>query len=140
MAVVNQFGNTSEFKHFFHLDAETNFDLMLTFQVLHREIGLLEEKSYLLESHLLDYYEKNPGSKIKPQILCVVLIHYFSRTLGSVGIKQICKIFQIDYGWFRRKRRDYLTRLGIFDADTDKNSLLGRSYRHEWRLTASLGI
>jgi len=140
MAVVNQFGNTSGFKHFFHLEAETNFDLMLTLQVLHREIGFLEEKSYLIETHLLDYYERNPGSKIKPQILCVVLIHYFSRNLGSVGINQICKIFKIDYGWFRRKRRDYLSRFGILDVETDKNSLLGKNYHHEWRSTASLGI
>ena len=116
------------------------FDLIFTFQTMHREIRLSADKSELIENHLKDYYERHPDSKIKPQILCVVLIHFFSRHIGSIGIHRICKIFKIDYSWFRRVRRDYLQRLEVFEPELEKQYPFGQSYYNEWRSPVIIGL
>lgn len=111
------------------LDRQIYIDLVFTVQKLYREFPMLDiETIEKIESQLVEFYEKNSNTRIKPRTICAVLVYHYSHRL-AITMSHTCRVFEINITWFRKKRRDYLVKLG-FDY---QNNILGQN-QSEWRL------
>ena len=120
--------NYSYFQNF--LERQIYIDLMFTIQTLYREFPMLDKQLIdKIESILINYYENNSNTRIKPRTVCAVLVYHFANRL-AVTMSQTCKTFDINIAWFRKKRKDYIIKLGI---ENKHNSLNNNQY-YEWRL------
>ena len=88
-----------------------------------------------IEDRLISFYENNTNSKIKPRTICAVLVYHFANRV-AITMSQTCRVFDINITWFRKKRKDYLQKLGI---DT-QNQFSNQFQYSEWRLFTTLRI
>jgi hypothetical protein len=86
-----------------------------------------------IEENLISFYETNTNSRIKPRTICAILVYHYANRI-AITMSQICRVFDINITWFRKKRKEYLQKLGI---DT-QNQFLNQFQYSEWRLYTSL--
>lgn len=124
--------NYTYFQNF--LERQIYIDLVFAVQTLYREFPMLDRKVIdEIEDRLISFYETNPNSKIKPRTICAVLVYHFGNRV-AITMSQTCKVFDINITWFRKKRKDYLQKLGI---DT-QNQFSSQFQYSEWRLFTTL--
>lgn len=118
-----------------HLSRKTYVELMFALQTLHREFSLLGEKILEeIEDLVVEFFDQSENSRVKPRTVVAVLVHHFSKNLHPTTTGQICKVFEVNSTWLRRKRRSYLNQLGL----VVDNPALSQHYTHEWRSFPSL--
>ena len=88
-----------------------------------------------IEDKLISFYDNNTNSRIKPRTICAVLVYHFANKV-AITMSQTCKVFNINITWFRKKRKDYLQKLGI----DSKNQIFNQFQYSEWRLYTSLRL
>ena len=111
------------------LERQIYIDLVFTVQKLYREFPLFDlETIEKIESFLVEFYEKNSNTRIKPRTLCAVLVYHFSQRL-AVTMSHICCVFDINITWFRKKRKEYLNKVGLENHVFSLNE-----QQSEWRL------
>ena len=86
-----------------------------------------------IEDKLTSFYENNANSRIKPRTICAVLVYHYANKV-AITMSQTCKVFDINITWFRKKRKDYLQKLGI----DSQSQILNQFQYSEWRLYTSL--
>ena len=111
------------------LDRQIYIDLVFTVQKLYREFPMLDSETIeRIESFLVEFYERNSNTRIKPRTICAILVYHYSHRM-AVTMSHTCRVFGINITWFRKKRREYLNKLGI----DDKNAFFNY-HQSEWRL------
>ncbi len=124
--------NYTYFQNF--LERQIYIDLVFAVQTLYREFPMLDKTVISqIEDRLISFYENNTNSKIKPRTICAVLVYHFANKV-AITMSQTCKVFDINITWFRKKRKDYLQKLGIDAQDPGLNQF----QYSEWRLFTSL--
>lgn len=124
--------NYSYFQNF--LERQIYMDLVFTVQTLYREFSMLDRNLInQIEENLISFYETNTNSRIKPRTICAILVYHYANRI-AITMSQICRVFDINITWFRKKRKEYLQKLGI---DT-QNQFLNQFQYSEWRLYTSL--
>lgn len=124
----------SYFQNF--LERQIYIDLVFAVQTLYREFPMLDRQVIeQIEDRLTSFYENNGNSRIKPRTICAVLVYHYGNKV-AITMSQTCKVFDINITWFRKKRKDYLQKLGI---DT-QNQVLNQFQYSEWRLYTSLRL
>ena len=88
-----------------------------------------------IEDKLTSFYENNANSRIKPRTICAVLVYHYANKV-AITMSQTCKVFDINITWFRKKRKDYLQKLGI----DSQAQILNQFQYSEWRLYTSLRL
>ena len=88
-----------------------------------------------IEDKILSFYENNTNTRIKPRTICAVLVYHFANKV-AITMSQTCKVFDINITWFRKKRKDYLQKLGI----DNHNKALNQFQYSEWRLYTSFRV
>lgn len=126
--------NYTYFQNF--LERQIYIDLVFAVQKLYREFPMLDSNVINeIEDRLISFYENNTNSKIKPRTICAVLVYHFANRV-AITMSQTCRVFDINITWFRKKRKDYLQKLGI---DT-QNQFSNQFQYSEWRLFTTLRI
>ncbi len=124
----------SYFQNF--LERQIYIDLVFAVQTLYREFPKLDRTMLQqIEDKLISFYENNTNSRIKPRTVCAVLVYHYANKV-AITMSQTCKVFDINITWFRKKRKDYLQKLGI----DSQNQVLNQFQFSEWRLYTSLRL
>lgn len=111
------------------LERQIYIDLVFTVQKLYREFPMLDSETISkIETALVEFYERNSNTRIKPRTLCAVLVYHFSHQL-AVTMSHTCRVFDINITWFRKKRRHYLAKIGL-----ETNNPFSTQPQAEWRL------
>ena len=111
------------------LERQIYMDLVFTVQTLYREFPMLDSETITeIETLLVEFYEKNANTRIKPRTICAILVYHYSHRL-AVTMSHTCRVFDINITWFRKKRKDYLSKIGL-----DVGELLSNQQSQEWRL------
>ena len=126
--------NYTYFQNF--LERPIYIDLVFAVQTLYREFPMLDREAIdEIEDKLISFYENNANSRIKPRTICAVLVYHYANKV-AVTMNQTCKVFDINITWFRKKRKDYLQKLGV----DNQNQFQNQFQYSEWRLFTSLKL
>ena len=124
----------SYFQNF--LERQIYIDLVFAVQTLYREFPMLDRTVLeQIEDKLISFYENNNNSRIKPRTICAVLVYHYANKV-AITMSQTCKVFDINITWFRKKRKDYLQKLGI----DSQSQVLNQFQYSEWRLYTSFRL
>lgn len=126
--------NYAYFQNF--LERQIYIDLVFAVQTLYREFPMMDKETITrIEDKLIVFYETNTNTRIKPRTICAVLVYHYANKV-AITMSQTCKVFDINVTWFRKKRKDYLQKLGIEEQNQSSNQF----HYSEWRLFTSSRI